>query len=103
MTVSEIAPLSLMKTLKLTGRSELASLRTEVARSGQRIRIRSRSGWGAGVFLGAWNLLTALVRGGGPLGKAASTMVASLEAVVAGRDFLPLPLPRQAAAFAAIA
>ena len=53
MTVSETAPLSLMKTLKLTGRPELASLRTEAARSGQRIRIRLRSGWGAGMFLGA--------------------------------------------------
>ena len=52
-TVWETAPLSLTKTLKLTGRPELASLETEAARSGQRIWMRSRSGWGAGKFLGA--------------------------------------------------
>ena len=52
-TVRETAPLSLTKTLKLTGRPELASLRTEAARSGQQMRIRSGSGWGAGMLLGA--------------------------------------------------
>ena len=41
------------KNMKLTGRLELASLKTEAARSGYRIRIISRSGWGAGMLLGA--------------------------------------------------
>ena len=53
MTMSKTALLSLMYTLKMTGGLELASLRTEAARAGQRIRIRSHLGWGAGVFLGA--------------------------------------------------
>ena len=52
-TVRETPPLSLIKLIKLPGRQELASLKTEAARSGQRIRIRSRSGSGAGLFLGA--------------------------------------------------
>ena len=43
-TVRETASLSLIKTLRLTGRPELASLKMEAARSGQQIRIRSRSG-----------------------------------------------------------
>ena len=53
MKVSEAAPLWLIKTLKRTGRPELASLKTEAARSAQRMWIRSLSGWGAGLFLGA--------------------------------------------------
>lgn len=55
------------------------------------------------MFLGVWNLLAALVRGAGPLGEAALMTVTTLEAVVAEEDFLPLPLPPRAAAFAAIA
>ena len=43
-TVRETGLLSLIKTLKLTGRPELASVKTEAARSDQRMRIRSRSG-----------------------------------------------------------
>ena len=45
------------------------------------------------MFMGAKNLLAALVRGGGPLDEAASTTDATLEALVAGGDFFPLPLP----------
>ena len=67
------------------------------------MRIRLGLGWGAGMFLGVWNLLAALVRGAGPLGEAALMTVTTLEAVVAEEDFLPLPLPQRAAAFAAIA
>ena len=52
MTVSETAPLLLTKILKETRRPELASLSTEAARLGQLIWMRSRAGWGAGVFLG---------------------------------------------------
>ena len=42
-----------------------------------------------------------MVKREGPLGKAASTTDATFEAVVAGGYFFPLPLLRQAAAFAA--
>ena len=43
------------------------------------------------------------MRGGGPLGEAALTTVATLAAVVAGRVPLPLALPRRAVALAATA
>ena len=46
------------------------------------------------MFLGASNILAALVSGGGHLGEAASMTDATLEAVVAGGDFFPLLLPR---------
>ena len=40
-------PLLLIKDLKATGSWELASLKTEAAMSGRRIRIRASSGWRA--------------------------------------------------------
>ena len=43
------------------------------------------------------------MRGAEPLGEAASTTDATSEAVVAGGEFCLLPLPRRAAAFAAMA
>ena len=41
------------KYIKADREAKLASLKTEAARSGHRMRIRLRSGWAAGMFLGA--------------------------------------------------
>ena len=88
-TMRVTEPLSFAMALRERESKQLASLRTEAARSGKCALISAALGCGAGCEPGAKNLLAALARGGGAFGGEASLeAAATFVAEVLGAEFL---------------